>query len=123
MTRAAEQGHSGAQFRLAHAYLNGLGVPEEPAWAVHWLGKAAEGGHRDAQAALGAALAGGIGVPEDRVRAWSWLTIAERNGHPGAAALRTRVAAEMTPEDLARAHHLAAVTHARLDRQPAPAGG
>jgi TPR repeat protein len=51
----AESGHSGAQFRLGHAYENGIGVTQKHrlANAMRWYRAAAEQGHSEAQNRLG----------------------------------------------------------------------
>ena len=50
--RAAEAGHSEAQFYLGWCYRDGQGVPQDYVEAVKWYRKAAEQGHADAQAIL-----------------------------------------------------------------------
>jgi len=57
----AEKGDPEAQERLAHLYLNGLGVSEDGGKAMRWLRKAAEQGRTSSQTELGI---------------WLWL------GHP-----------------------------------------
>ena len=47
--KAAEQGHEGAQIRLALMFRNGWGVSKDAAEAVKWYRKAAEQGDADAQ--------------------------------------------------------------------------
>ena len=50
--KAAEHGHSEAQFRLGKGYFNGSGVEKDEAEAVKWYRKAAEQGHLGAKIAL-----------------------------------------------------------------------
>jgi TPR repeat protein len=50
--KAAEQGHSEAQFRIAMAYLNGEGVESDPAQAAQWLKRLAAAGDADSRAIL-----------------------------------------------------------------------
>ena len=47
--KAAEQGHSSAQFNLGVCYQQGYGVEVDSKEAVKWYRKAAEQGHRDGQ--------------------------------------------------------------------------
>lgn len=49
----AEQGDSGAQYRLGRMYDNGSGVEKDEKQAVIWYRKAAEQGNSDAQYNLG----------------------------------------------------------------------
>ena len=47
--KAAEQGHTQAQFYLGNMYDKGRGVSEDKAEALNWWRKAAEQGHEDAK--------------------------------------------------------------------------
>ena len=47
-TKAAEQGHADAQFKLALMYANGRGVPQDDVTAHMWSNLAAAQGHKDA---------------------------------------------------------------------------
>ena len=81
-TRAAEQGHAGAQIYLANMYATNS---EFAAEAVHWYTRAAEQGDRSAQFNLGSIYDHGWGVvPEDDAQAVRWYTRAAERGHPGA---------------------------------------
>ena len=51
-TKAAEQGHTGAQNNLGACYLCGRGVAPDVAKAVEWFSKSAEQGNPDAQKLL-----------------------------------------------------------------------
>lgn len=53
MRRAAEQGHSGAQYKLGNCYRNGKGVPKDKDEAIKWYHKAAANGNIKAKAILG----------------------------------------------------------------------
>jgi len=52
--KAAEQGHTGAQYNLGMMYLEGNGVEQSDAEAVRWYKMASEQGHARAQYNLGA---------------------------------------------------------------------
>jgi TPR repeat protein len=67
-TKAADQGHTEAQHRLALIILQGKedGIPK-PAEAAEWFLKAANGGHVDAQFNLGRLCLDGRGVTQDSV--------------------------------------------------------
>jgi TPR repeat protein len=82
--RKADQGDAKYQFNLGMAYLKGMGVPEDPAEAVHWFRKAAEQGHSRAQTLLGYCYEKGAGVPRNEVKAVEWLRLAADQGAPDA---------------------------------------
>lgn len=50
--KAAEQGHSNAQLRLAGMHEDGLGIPQDLGAAEYWFRKAAEQGNVQARASL-----------------------------------------------------------------------
>ncbi len=61
----AEQGLADAQYRLAHMYKSGQGVPQDYAEAVRWYRKAADQGLAKAQNNLADMYYNGQGVPQD----------------------------------------------------------
>lgn len=69
----AEAGQASAQAAVGQMYLDGLGVPKDPAQAAIWLEKAATGGNARARAQIGALYATGTGVPQDEMKASYWL--------------------------------------------------
>ena len=50
--KAAEQGHSQAQYNLGLCYANGCGVAKNPSEAVKWYRKAAQQGVQEAKVKL-----------------------------------------------------------------------
>lgn len=60
MKKAAEQGHTQTQYKLADCYHAGEGVRKDEAKAVYWLDKSAEQGWPEAQGELGWAYHDGI---------------------------------------------------------------
>ena len=60
--KAAEQGHTEAQFNLGAMYHNGEGVTQDYAVAAKWLRQAAEQGSAEAQTILGSMYHDGRGV-------------------------------------------------------------
>jgi len=90
--KAAEQGHSEAQFNLGVMYANGRGVSKSGYQAVEWYRKAAEQGLSEAQFNLGVMYAIGRGVPKDDLQAASWHRKAAENGHAQAIACYRMVA-------------------------------
>jgi uncharacterized protein len=105
--KAAEQGDAFAQDRLAYQYANGLGVAQDYAAAARWYRKAADQGEADAQASLGFQYVHGLGVSQDYVTAHMWFSLASAKGNRDAVKDRDRIAALMTPEQIAEAQKLA----------------
>ncbi|MGK2959439.1 MAG: tetratricopeptide repeat protein [Acidimicrobiales bacterium] len=93
---------------------DGHGVPQDYAEAVGLYRKAAEQGHARAQYNLGIMYAKGQGVAQDYVQAHMWSNLATA-GYPleyteprkSAVDFRDRLAAKMTPPQLAEAQRLA----------------
>lgn len=80
----AEQGDTGAQFRLGDIYYEGRGVPQDEVEAVCWFRRAAQQGHAEAQFMLGVAYDEGRGVPQDNVEAVRWWHRAAEQGDSAA---------------------------------------
>jgi uncharacterized protein len=106
-SKAAELGDAFAQDRLGYQYANGLGVTQDYATAASWYRKAADQGRADAQTSLGFQYANGLGVPKDYVTAHMWFNLASASGNRDAANDRDKIAAQMTPEQVAEAQKLA----------------
>lgn len=74
LRKAANLGHSPAQFYLAKLYMDGgAGVKKDPVEARRWTERAAEGGNRAAMHNLGIALAEGQGGPKNLTLAAEWF--------------------------------------------------
>jgi TPR repeat protein len=71
--RAADRGHSNAQYCLGVLYSDGEGVDRDEVEAAAWHHKAAEQGNTDAQVSLGLAYKTGSGVPQDYAQGAMWL--------------------------------------------------
>lgn len=80
----AEAGDAKAQRRLARAYEQGEGVPQNDALAAQWCRKAAEQGDADAQNSLGVMYRLGRGVEKSKDEAVSWYRRAAKQGHADA---------------------------------------
>lgn len=72
-SKAAAQGHIGAQRQLGHLYGNGEGVPKDSLQAAEWWKKAAEQGDAQAQNNLGVMYLRGDGLPKDSAKAFGWF--------------------------------------------------
>ena len=80
--RAAEAGHSKAQFLVAElCYWFGAGVPLDYVEAAKWYRKAAEQGDATAQFALATCYQFGEGVPQDSVEAAKLYRLAADQGN------------------------------------------
>ena len=112
--KMAQEGHDSAQYRLGVLYEYGLGVEPDKKAAVHWYHLAADQGNPDAQYKLGYLYALGEGTPQDYLHAHIWANLAGANGHERAAALRDRIAANMSNDQIANAQHLASEWKPRI---------
>jgi uncharacterized protein len=106
----ADSGNTPAQNRLASIYFwGGHGVQQDATQAALWYRKAAERGNALAQAHLGLMFEHGYGVPRNAVMARMWLNLAVARAPSLSMAvkLRSEVAAQMTPAQIAEAKRLA----------------
>ena len=115
LRQSAEQGDATAQGYLGAMYFHGKGVPQSNREAVKWFRKAAEQGNAGAQAFLGGKYAAGEGVLQDFMKAHAWMNLAAAQGDKEAAQDRDRLAARMTPEQMAEAQDLAAELRERIE--------
>ncbi len=101
--KAAEQGRTDAQIRLAALYRDGArGFPRDMQQAVAWYRKAAEQGDADAQATLGVLYSMGQGVPHSDSDAYYWFFLAARVKGPNQekyAASRQMMGARITADE------------------------
>lgn len=105
---AANAGVAAAQFKLATAYLGGVGVARDPQQAMQWYMRAANQGMPVAQHALALFLIGGAAGAPDMVEGYKWLLLAERGGFPDSQAVREKLAGKIADADRRRAEALAA---------------
>ena len=112
--RAANQGDAAAQFNLGLQFYNGIGVPQDYAEAVKLYRRAAEQGAPGAQNNLGVMYENGYGVSRNLERAHMWFNLAasrtpaaEDEDRERSVRNRDRVAALLTPAQLARAQRMA----------------
>ena len=107
--KAAEHGFA-PRATLARMYYLGWGVPRNLVEAARWRRKAADQGYAGAQVWLGNNYRDGEGVPRSYVLAYMWYSLAAASpigiGYdaPGS---RDRLAARMTPDQIAEAQRLA----------------
>lgn len=82
--KAAEQGHSDAQYMLGRCYEEGMsfaGIKKDFEQAANWYRKAAEQGHASAQTVLGECYCDGMGVEEDVIQGIEWYRKAAEQNH------------------------------------------
>jgi uncharacterized protein len=103
----AEEGDPEAQFNMALLYLDGKGVPENPAEAATWFRRAAEQDYEKAQHNLGAMYGSGQGVKRDYIQAYKWLNICAAKGDAGCVTQRDQVAKKLKPRQVEEAQRLA----------------
>ena len=118
---AANAGVSSAQFKLANAYLAGVGVARNPQQAQQWYARAAAQGMPDAQQALGLFLTAGVSGTADPVDGYKWLVLAERNGYADDQAAREKAGEKLAERDRKHAEALADKFVARTERPPSEA--
>ena len=102
----ADQGIAAAQFNLGLLYLDGHGVPQDPAEAVKWFTKSAEQDYTQAQHNLGAMYGAGQGVKRDYVQAYKWLNICAAKGNTGCESQRDLIAKKLKAAQLAEAQKM-----------------
>jgi TPR repeat protein len=103
----AEQGDAVAQYNLGLLFIDGHGVPQNPAEAANWFRRAAEQDYTAAQHNLGAMYGSGQGVKRDLVQAYKWLNICAAKGNAGCIAQRDLIAKKLKPTQVAEAQRLA----------------
>jgi len=112
--KAAEQGHTFAQFSLGDMYNKGLGVPQDYKQAVAWYRKSAEQGYVSAQLNLGSMYAKGQGVPKDDKQAYIWFSIAAISGDSPAVKIRDIIEKQFSHEELSKAQKEAVVLYEKI---------
>ena len=98
-TKAAEQGHSDAQYKLGWRYQLGQGVEKNQIEAFKWWKKAAEQGDAQAQLNLGICYERGEGVEKDLTEAVKWYRKAAEQGNEYAKTALERLGATTTTSE------------------------
>ena len=100
LSRSAQSGHADAQYELASALREGIGVVQDYARALKWMESAAAKGNWKAHHELGLMYRDGIGTPPDPVKAYIHLNVAAARGLTDAAKLRNAVMTQLTSDQL-----------------------
>lgn len=116
----AKAGQAEAQCIAGLMYEKGRGVLQDDREAVRWHRLAAEQGNAWAQASLGFMYETGRGVPQDWTLAYAWYTLAAARGDEDARNWRDRLAAKLTPAQLAEGQRLARLWKPGMGELPAP---
>jgi S1-C subfamily serine protease len=116
--QAAEQGHVGAQNFLGMIYFSGAGIPLDYELSVYWYTKAAEQGDAESQVALGMIYYSDKFVPKDYIYSYAWTKLAALQGQTRALKHMEKVAAALTPQQLAKAQELAAEIQVKINQGP-----
>lgn len=83
ITKAAEAGDAGAQFRLGEALLQDpTHTSENAAKAVRWLQQSAENGNTEAMIVLGRLSRTGVGILQNFGQSAKWIETAAARGNP-----------------------------------------
>lgn len=77
---SANHGDREAEYLLAVAFQQGLGVRADLPTAIHWFRRAADHGHGRAEVVLGALNESGEGIPKNLAQAYYWYERAARRG-------------------------------------------
>ena len=117
----ADAGDADAQSSLGLMCAIGRGVPKDYTQSVSWYRKAAEQGNALAQYNLGANYEFGDGVPQDFVSAHLYYNLAASRSvgvdQKTFAVFRDRVAAKMTPQQIADAQKRASEWVAAFEKR------
>ena len=78
--KAAQQGHTEAQFAIGQCYFYGRGVPRDKVLGVEWYHQAALKDHRQATYALGECYSFGEGVDRHHAESLKWFSKSAAQG-------------------------------------------
>ena len=105
--KAADQGHSLAQFNLAIMYAMGQGMPRDEIQSMRWMKKAADLGDAGAQFRVGmkhhrdSLGSSGEIAHASRIESYMWLQLSAAQGYRGSEQACENIALLMTRDDVA----------------------
>jgi TPR repeat protein len=114
----ADGGNARAQTLLGDAYVEGRGIPRDPAAAGRWYEKAALQGETGAQVKLATMYVNGNGVIRNNNLAYVWFGTAARLGSTPAKLEQEKIAALLQPAERAQADKLIESSAARMPKNP-----
>lgn len=106
LTKAAENGHTGAMVKLAQVFRSGIGAVQNYALAAHWVERAAHAEDPEGMLELGRFCRDGVGVDRSPVYAYVWMNRAAAKHNLDAVREREVVTRNLSAEDLKRAQRL-----------------
>ncbi|MBR7629535.1 SEL1-like repeat protein [Aeromonas popoffii] len=104
--KAAQQGHTAAQYAYGEMLRLGQGGKEDYTLALKQYRLAAQQGDRMAQYRMGTLREKGLGAPRNRIHAYAWLSLAATEGMPEAMQARDELEAAMTKPEVKQAQKL-----------------
>ncbi|MGL6007245.1 tetratricopeptide repeat protein, partial [Aeromonas sobria] len=104
--KAAQQGHTAAQYAYGEMLRLGQGGKEDYTLALKQYRLAAQQGDRMAQYRMGTLREKGLGAPRNRIHAYAWLSLAATEGMPEAVQARDELEAAMTKPEVKQAQKL-----------------
>jgi TPR repeat protein len=104
--KAAQQGHTAAQYVYGEMLRLGQGGKENYALALKQYRLAAQQGDRMAQYRMGTLREEGLGAPRNRVHAYAWLSLAATEAMPEAVRARDELEAVMSKPEVKQAQKL-----------------
>ncbi len=102
----AEDRSCTTQFELGQMFRKTESRIKDYSQAAEWFTRSAQQGYRKAQYIIGLMYARGLGVKSDPVRAYAWLKVAAAQGSRRAMVYLKKLAENMSPYQLERAHIL-----------------
>ena len=118
-TKAAEQGHVQAQYKLGRLYrFSGDDeFPQDYKQSVYWYTKAAEQGHILAQNKLGKIYEYGEEAPQDYKQAFFWYTKAAEQGHHFAKNDRDKMLEKMSQSQIEEVQKLSKELYEKINNK------
>ncbi len=106
LTRAAENGHTGAMIQLGRMFRSGVGALQNYDIAADWIQRAAAANDPEGMLELGRFYRDGIGFDKDLISAYVWMNRAAAAHHLDAAREREAMARSLQPEAIRQAQQL-----------------
>lgn len=106
LTRAAENGHTGAMIQLGRMFRSGVGALQNYDIAAEWIQRAASAKDPEGMLELGRFYRDGVGVDKDLISAYVWMNRAAAAHYLEAARERESMARSLQPEMIKQAQRL-----------------
>ena len=106
LTRAAENGHTGAMIQLGRVFRSGVGAVQNFELAARWVERAAHAEDPEGMLELGRFCRDGVGLDRNPVYAYVWMNRAAAKHNLDAARERETVTRSLSADDLKLAQRL-----------------